>query len=428
MKNYSIMFQQNMGLRNHYYHFFYGIYLPACEFLVSQEPGHVFSLEVESCGEMNRHLYENPLLPHGCSVVTKSRREMRRAEVRKGLDVRFRAMSAFFLDNDDKILPAFSRHEGDHAKTLLIDRVPPSDGTYKGQSYGATRRWLANMSDVASVLGVEPVAIDNLSVVQQAALFRNADTIVAQHGAALANLYFCRPGTKIIEIGAGRRRCYNAICSLRGLRHAQIDSWPKSDGKCFVDPERVMAALNGEVAISGLPSDEIAARLPDGGTWAEVGVLDGMNAARVLRSKPSTTAYLVDLWTEADRDSRYRKSGDWAARMTQAELDAAMHKAVARTSGFKSNVMRQDSAEASAEFADESLDLVYIDADHTFDGVTRDIAAWWPKVRHRGWIGGHDYGVAAKRWGVKRSVHDFAARNGLSVERGSCSTWFCRKT
>ena len=43
------------------------------------------------------------------------------------------------------------------------------------------------------------------------------------------------------------------------------------------------------------------------------------------------------------------------------------------------------------EFPDEYFDLVYIDSNHFFDHVVRDLECWWPKVRLGGYIAGHDY-------------------------------------
>ncbi len=41
--------------------------------------------------------------------------------------------------------------------------------------------------------------------------------------------------------------------------------------------------------------------------------------------------------------------------------------------------------------ADQSLDFVYLDARHDFQGVFSDLIAWWPKLRIGGVIAGHDY-------------------------------------
>ncbi len=47
--------------------------------------------------------------------------------------------------------------------------------------------------------------------------------------------------------------------------------------------------------------------------------------------------------------------------------------------------------EGAALYGDRSLDWVYIDADHHYEPVCRDIDAWLPKVKPGGVIAGHDY-------------------------------------
>jgi hypothetical protein len=47
--------------------------------------------------------------------------------------------------------------------------------------------------------------------------------------------------------------------------------------------------------------------------------------------------------------------------------------------------------EGAQLYADQSLDWVYIDADHHYEPVCRDIDAWLPKVKPGGVIAGHDY-------------------------------------
>jgi predicted O-methyltransferase YrrM len=55
-------------------------------------------------------------------------------------------------------------------------------------------------------------------------------------------------------------------------------------------------------------------------------------------------------------------------------------------------VLQGLSDESATRFKDASVDLVFIDADHSAEWVERDLRAWRPKVRPGGILAGHDYG------------------------------------
>ncbi|MFP3344628.1 class I SAM-dependent methyltransferase, partial [Halomonas sp. SIMBA_159] len=45
------------------------------------------------------------------------------------------------------------------------------------------------------------------------------------------------------------------------------------------------------------------------------------------------------------------------------------------------NQVNKNSEEVASEFRDNSIDLIYIDGDHTYEGVKKDIQAWISKVK-----------------------------------------------
>jgi cephalosporin hydroxylase len=49
------------------------------------------------------------------------------------------------------------------------------------------------------------------------------------------------------------------------------------------------------------------------------------------------------------------------------------------------------SLEAAAQYPDDSLSFVLLDASHTYKDVAADIEAWLPKVKSGGILAGDDY-------------------------------------
>ncbi len=62
---------------------------------------------------------------------------------------------------------------------------------------------------------------------------------------------------------------------------------------------------------------------------------------------------------------------------------------------------------------DGSISLVYIDADHTYNGVKSDIKTWWPKLKPAGIMAFHDYANPA--YGVSRAVIEFIGETSVHI-------------
>jgi hypothetical protein len=75
----------------------------------------------------------------------------------------------------------------------------------------------------------------------------------------------------------------------------------------------------------------------------------------------------------------------------QKYLDSIYEEATNRLKPYTCTILRKQSMDALADFADESLDFVYIDGNHDFVHVTNDIHYWLKKIRVGGILAGHDY-------------------------------------
>lgn len=63
-----------------------------------------------------------------------------------------------------------------------------------------------------------------------------------------------------------------------------------------------------------------------------------------------------------------------------------------RTSNISNIVkIKETSVAASKKFEDQSLDLVYIDAEHDYNSVSQDVSVWKHKVKNGGVLCGHDW-------------------------------------
>lgn len=94
----------------------------------------------------------------------------------------------------------------------------------------ATRRRFTNemmLQDLLRRRGFSIVYLEQIPQRDQISMFREADTIVAQHGAGLTNLLFAQSGTRVLEIFSGREAHH-----YRWLAHAmQLDYSSVSSGK-----------------------------------------------------------------------------------------------------------------------------------------------------------------------------------------------------
>jgi predicted O-methyltransferase YrrM len=100
--------------------------------------------------------------------------------------------------------------------------------------------------------------------------------------------------------------------------------------------------------------------------------------------------------------------------------------------GRTSELIRKYSNQAAHDFADGSIDVVYIDGAHDYEAVKEDIALWFPKVKDGGVLCGHDYTGRSHlhEFGVIPAVQEFLKANDLQfsiTNEPDFPSWVVRK-
>jgi len=69
-------------------------------------------------------------------------------------------------------------------------------------------------------------------------------------------------------------------------------------------------------------------------------------------------------------------------------------------------LIKMESDYAADEIKDDSVDLAFLDGDHNYKQVARDILNYWSKIKMDGMLLGHDYTEKDKRFGVKKAADE----------------------
>ncbi len=162
----------------------------------------------------------------------------------------------------------------------------------------------------------------------------------------------------------------------------------------------------------------LAAQLPTGAVGAEIGVFKGEFSEILLSIARPKKLYLIDPWENSDDPdvarSMYAESG-------QTDMNATHQSVLQRFSGqiatAQVEVCRGTSEEVLSTFAPDTLDFVYIDGDHRYGGVMRDLELAFDVVKRGGVIALDDHRRGG--WwsdGVIRAANEFAGRHPREVQ------------
>ena len=159
---------------------------------------------------------------------------------------------------------------------------------------------------------------------------------------------------------------------------------------------------------------EIVSLIPKGGIAAEVGVQEGLFSEVILKQQP-LQLHLVDCW-DYQCPEVYK---DHHANRSQAYHDNLYQKVLEKFNNDIQNkrvIIHKDySTNALQSFENEIFDWIYIDANHAYELVKKDLNLAYEKTKTGGFICGHDYvsEECVKGYGVEQAVDEFIEEKNM---------------
>jgi predicted O-methyltransferase YrrM len=165
----------------------------------------------------------------------------------------------------------------------------------------------------------------------------------------------------------------------RGLRYVRL--WPYAGIDGWLTPAEAIELY------------ELARRLPGPQPVAvEIGSWQGRSSvvlARGLREKDQATLYCVDPF---DSSGDAQSSAEYAARAAAADnpLRETFVQNLLRAGVRDVVEVLQGHSHQVAPGFERPIDLLFLDGDHSYEGVRRDFIDWAPKVQQGGFLCMHD--------------------------------------
>lgn len=139
----------------------------------------------------------------------------------------------------------------------------------------------------------------------------------------------------------------------------------------------------------------------------EVGVASGL-FSRELLDKGVEKLFSADNWQHIPNirgDGNYEQ--DWH------DYNYGKAKELLTPFGEKSIMLKGLSHDMAKYVPDNSCGLIYLDGDHSYNGVMIDLHSWFPKLVSAGIMATHDY--LSPAYGTKQAFEEFTKANGIDT-------------
>jgi len=174
--------------------------------------------------------------------------------------------------------------------------------------------------------------------------------------------------------------------------------------------------------------EDIIKHFKPSGLGLEVGVYEGEFSKYILDHCPNLNLILLDCWQEQDKDI-YKDDMNSSNQIQIQRINKTINNV--RDHYNRINLIKGFSDHFSKLFANNIFDFIFIDGNHGYDSVKKDLNNWYPKIKNGGLFCGHDYvdgfsSDGATTFGVKTAVNEFGIENNIKIysTNESWPTWF----
>jgi len=139
----------------------------------------------------------------------------------------------------------------------------------------------------------------------------------------------------------------------------------------------------------------------------EIGTYKGKNAKLILDNLDIKQLYCIDPWI----DNELKVNGKSILEETNQRLKT-----------YNNAWIIVEKSDNAVRYIQELVDFIYIDGNHSYMQVKKDLIHYYPKLKKHGIIGGHDF--YASEMGVVQAVIEFALENNLTLYGDVIDWWF----
>ena len=287
----------------------------------------------------------------------------------------------------DKVLDAYK--QGEMTKAQAMNALREGYFYYEWEN-----GWACDKASTEDVQNTRDISLAGMQVLGYNPMFCAWDSWIGHHKPWCVG----RPRIYSVESISGNFRQAVELGNEAGERMMEMrsDFWEQyekihgskvatpKDGKQFLADDHVTPQVQLD-ELQEFVKQRVAKTSGHTFHIVEVGSWKGASAIAMAKADPRVLVTCVDTWQGSESDHTL-------IRASEEDVSSVFMENV-KNSGVSSKIAarRGKSVDVAREWDGGKVDMIFIDANHTYEAVKEDIAAWWPRLMPDGVMIGHDY-------------------------------------